>query len=218
MTTATYIKDGGTIRTVTKISVKDGGSWQTVKKAYVKDGGTWQLVFGLNSTLTGTQSSAGCYSAQGGFSVDYINGVTTLSLGAWPTDPPNCQTCSWEWLQLNGAGSNGLSDSSSSNNYRSSNNIRPYWTKTTTLNIDALSNGSTTYVQIPSWPYTLVSYTYAVTKNSATSISIVPYYEPWGTGDTGTSISVNNWWRNVVSLGGGDPDTPGSLGSINLSW
>lgn len=207
MTTATYIKDGGTIRTVTKIYVKDSGTWQTVKKAYVKDGGTWQLVFGLNSTLTGVQSAAGCYSAQGGFSVDYINGVTTLTMGVWPTDPPNCQTCDWTWLQLNGAGSNGLSNSSSSNNYRSANNIRPYWSYTTTLNIDAMSIGSTSYVQIPNWPYTLVSYTYAVTKNSATSITINPYPSAWGTGDTGTTISVQNWWNNV-----------NAISPINLSW
>jgi hypothetical protein len=213
----TYITDGGTNRTVTKISVKDGGTWQTVKKAYVKDGGTWQLVFGLNSTLTGVQSASGCYSGQGGFSVDFINGVTTLTMGAWPTDPPNCQTCDWTWLQLNGAGANGLSNNSSSNNYRRSNNIRPYWTMSTTLDIDAMSIGSTLYPRINTFPYNLVSYTYAVTKNSANSISIVPYPNAWGTGDTGTSISVNSWWRNVVSLGGGDPDNP-NLGSINLSW
>lgn len=171
--------------------------------------------------LTGTQSNASCYSAQGGFSVDTytVGGVasTYLTMGVWPTDPPNCQTCDWHWLIAGGTGVSGLSNDSSSNIYRANNNIRPYWSYVWQVNISNMNIGQTVYTQAPNWPYTLVSYTYAVTRTGAKSISIVPYPNAWGTGDTGTSISVNNWWRNVVYLGGGDPDY-GPLGSINLSW
>lgn len=171
----------------------------------------------VNVPLTGVQSLAGCYSAQGGFSVDYFEGRTILTMGAWPTDPPNCQTCDWRWLQFGGRGGSGLSDSSSSNNFRRNNNVRPYWTNQWELDLDSIAVGQTVYTRSPNWPYTNVSYTYAVTKTSARSIRIVPYPSSWGTGDTGTSISVYYWWRNVVLLGGGNPDE-GVLGNINLSW
>lgn len=174
-----------------------------------------------NRTLTGVQSAAGCYSGQGGFSVDIINDVVTLTMGVWPTDPPNCQTCSWQWLQFNGRGANNLANDSTSNIYRTTNNTRPYWTKVWTLNISAMSIGATVYTQSPYWPYTLVSYTYAVTRTGTNSIGIVPYPNSWGTGDSGTSISVNSWWENVVLLGGGtlpSKGVPTVLGQINLSW
>lgn len=170
-----------------------------------------------NRTLTGVQSAAGCYSAQGGFAVDFSSGSITLTMGVWPTDPPNCQTCSWQWLQFNGRGANNLANDSTSNIFRSSNNVRPYWTQVWTLNISNIGVGSSQTTRAPNWPMTLVSYTYNVTRTGTNSISIVPYPNSWGTGDAGTSISVSNWWRNVVFLGGGDPDT-GVLGSINLSW
>lgn len=159
------------------------------------------------TAYTGIQSSAGCYSAQGGFSIDYYNGQTTLTMGVWPTDPPNCQTCDWHWLQAGGRGSNGASNDSTSNIYRANNNIRPYWTKVWTLDVGAMTIGQTVYTQCPSWPYTLVSYTYAVTKTGPYNVSIVPYPNSWGTGDTGTSISVSNWWNNV-----------NAISPINLSW
>lgn len=170
-------------------------------------GKTWRL------NLAGVQSAASCYSAQGGFAVSRYDttGDVILTLGVWPTDPPNCQTCSWTWL-LYGA---------SENSSRASSNSRPYWTQTWNVNITSMSIGQTIYTRAPSWPYTLVSYTYAVTKTASNAVSIVPYPSAWGTGDTGTTISVGNWWNNVVYLGGGSPPSkgnPGSLGSINLSW
>lgn len=229
----TYVKSGGTFNRVKSISVKQSGVWRVIKNAYVKQGGVWRNVFSFNRTLTGVQSAAGCYSAQGGFSVDVIDGVTTLSLGAWPSDPPNCQTANWQWLQLAGKGANGLSNDSTSNIYRTANNIRPYWTKTNTVNIDNIAVGSSVNIRFESWPYTLVSYTYRIVKTSANSIGIIPYPTPWGTGDAGTSISIDNWWRNVATLGGGGVtsvqtgvDAEGgpiysdeyNPGQINLSW
>lgn len=163
--------------------------------------GTVSVVNYSNIALSvGTQSAAGCYSAQGGFSVDIVNSVTTLTMGVWPTDPPNCQTCSWQWLQIAGKGANGLSNTTSSNIYRAATNTRPYWSYTQTLNLDAIPVGTTVYTRVENWPYTLVSYTYAVTKTASNSISIVPYPSAWGTGDTGTSISVSNWWNNVNAI------------------
>lgn len=181
---------------------------------------TWLL------NLTGIQSAASCYSAQGGFSVDRLaDGNVYLTMGVWPTDPPNCQTCSWTWLNNGGIGS-----SSSYNSYRSANNIRPYWSQVWSINITSMSIGSNVQTRAPSWPYTLVSYTYKVTRTAINSISIIPYPEPWGTGDTGTQISIENWWNNVASLGGGgtgtqcDSNTEQTCwtvynpGQINLSW
>jgi hypothetical protein len=96
-----------------------------------------------------------------------------------------------------------------------------------------MSTGQTTEVRAPLWPYTLVPYTYAVTKVTNTSIRIVPYPQPWDTNDNGTSISVNNWWNNVAALGGGGTsqvqdgtDSEGNPtystvynpGQINLNW
>ena len=174
--------------------------------------------------LAGVQSSAGCYSAQGGFSVDRLSdGNVYLTMGAWPNDPPNCGTCSWEWL-MNGS----IGNTTSYNSYRISNTSR-YWTKVWKVNITAMSVGQTyetrpdfndsygTAIYGSVWPYSNVSYTYRITKTANNSISIVVYPNSWGTGDTGTSISVGNWWNNVVTLGGGDPNS-GTLGSINLSW
>ena len=158
--------------------------------------------------FTGVQSSASCYSAQGGFSVDrHSDGKLYLNMGVWPTDPPNCQTCDWHWLSNNFA----------TNNTRKTNNTRPYWTQTWQICVTDMSVGSTVDTRAPNWPYTLVSYTYRVTRTGTNSVKIVPYPNSWGTGDTGTSISVGNWWNNVVTLGGGDPNS-GTLGSINLSW
>lgn len=179
------------------------------------------IVSSSNRLLTGVQSTAGCYSAQGGFSVDSINGITTLTLGVWPSDPPNCQTCNWQWLQNGGRGANGLSNDSTSNIYRAANSIKPYWTNVWTVNLDALAVGSSTQTRAPNWPYTQVSYTYIINKLSPSCISIVPYTDAWYTGDTGTSISVANWWSNVVALGGGDNSgsySPTYLGQIILSW
>lgn len=190
---------------------------------------TWLL------PLAGSQSSAGCYSAQGGFSVDRLSdGNIYLTMGVWPTDPPNCQTCSWEWLK-NGSEGN----TSSFNSYRAANNIRPYWDKVWKVNLSAMSVGQTyltrpdfsdsygTPVRGSVWPYSNVSYTYKITKTSSNSVRIVLYPEAWGTGDTGTSISVSNWWNNVLSLSGGSPASgggksgpyvPATLGSINYTW
>lgn len=184
--------------------------------------------------LAGTQSAAGCYSAQGGFSVDrHSDGLVYLTMGVWPTDPPNCQTCSWQWLNNGGVGS-----TSSYNSYRAANNTRPFWTKVWKVNITAMSIGQTyetrpdfndlygTSIYGSAWPYSNVSYTYRITKTASNAISIVVYPNSWGTGDTGTSISVSNWWNNILSLSGGSPPSgggkspyyPAVLGSINLSW
>lgn len=135
--------------------------------------------------VSGTQSSAACYSAQSGFSIDYYNGQILMTMGAWPTDPPNCQTCSWTWLQFNGTVSGG-------NNYRRANNIRPYWTNQWTLDVGSIPVGTTVYTRSPNWPYTLVGWTYAVYKVNSNTIQITNYGQ-WGTGDTGTTISVINW-------------------------
>jgi hypothetical protein len=174
-----------------------------------------------NRTLTGVQSNSGCYSGQGGFSVDIINNVITLTMGVWPSDPPNCQTCSWQWLQFNGRGANNLANNTTSNIYRTSTSTTPYWVSTWTLNISAMSVGSTVYTKSPFSAYSFVSYTYAVTRTGTKSIGIVPYPNSWSTGDTGTTISIQAWWDNVVLLGGGtlpSKGVPAVLGQINLSW
>ena len=55
--------------------------------------------------LTGRQSAGRCYSAQSGFSIDRYGsaGDILLTMGVWPTDPPNCQTVPWQYLQYGGA-------------------------------------------------------------------------------------------------------------------
>lgn len=177
-----------------------------------------------NYNFTGTQSSAGCYSAQGGFSVDRYGaaGDLYLTMGVWPTDPPNCQTCSWTWLKNGGSGS-----TTSYNSYRTLTNTRPYWTMVWSVNITSIGVGSQVTTRAPNWPYTLVSYTYIVKRTATNSIGIVPYPNSWGTGDNGTTISIINWWNNVAALGGGGPASgssksgtysPPNPGQINLSW
>jgi hypothetical protein len=143
--------------------------------------------------LGGIQSSAGCYSAQSGFSVDRYGsaGDVFLTMGAWPTDPPNCQTVPWQYLQFGGA-TNG-------SNY-------PRWTNVWQINLTNLSIGSSVYTRAPNWPYTLVDWTYYITRTSVNTVTI-QIYGTWGTGDTGTQISVNNWYNTFVDTFGGETFT-----------
>jgi hypothetical protein len=132
-----------------------------------------------------------CYSGQAGFALDKINGDFILTMGAWPTDPPNCQTCDSSWL-INQA---------AVNTTRRNNNSRPYWTNTWTLNISNIAVGAQVTTRAPNWPYTNVSYTYIVTRTGATSLTI-DRHPKFGTGDTGTSISVSGWGDSFNSLAG----------------
>lgn len=152
--------------------------------------------------LTGTQSVAYCYSAQSGFSIDRYGsaGDIFLTMGAWPSNPPACQTCNWQWLQYGGT----------ENATRITNNTLPYWTNVWQVNLSTLGVGNTTTTRAPNWPYTLVAYTYSVTRNSVNSVQIAIYPDAWGTGDNGTSISVYNWWQ-------GFQDTFGSK-TLTLTW
>lgn len=154
--------------------------------------------------VTDTQSAAGCYSGQGGFSLDIVNGQAIMYFGLWPSDPPNCQTCYGAWLAFASLGVDRTGANSGSNGYRVTNNVRPYWTMGgAPLNLTAIPVGTTTYWQSSNWPYTLVGYTYAVTKTTSNSISIQTYPSSWGTGDSGTSTSVYAWYANVNTLWGG---------------
>jgi len=146
---------------------------------------TWVL------NLTGRQSLGRCYSAQSGFSIDRYgaSGDIFLTMGVWPTDPPNCQTCDWNWLQFGGT----------TNASRASTNTRPYWTMVWQVNLSTLGVGNTVQTRAPNWPYTLVDYTYSITRNSVNSVQITLFPYAWGTGDTGTSISVSEWWNGFVA-------------------
>jgi hypothetical protein len=132
-----------------------------------------------------------CYSGQAGFSLDRINGNVILTMGAWPTDPPNCQTALSTWLQSGGI----------VNEQRRASNIRPFWTNLWTLNVESIAIGTNAITRAPNWPYTLVPWTYNVTRTGATSITI-ERYPVWGTGDTGTSISVNGWGQSFDAIAG----------------
>ena len=154
--------------------------------------------------VTDTQSTAGCYSGQGGFSLDIVNGQAIMYFGLWPSDPPNCQTCYGAWLAFGGLGVDRTGANSGSNGWRIATNTRPYWGMGgAPLNLTAIPVGTTTYWQSSNWPYTLVGYTYAVTKTTSNSITIQTYPNSWGTGDTGTSVSVYNWFDRVNTLWGG---------------
>jgi len=168
-----------------------------------------------NANLTGVQSASACYSAQSGFAVDKVNGAIKLTLGVWPTDPPNCQTCDWHWLQNNGT----------VNEARKTAGTKPYWKMVWTIDISAMAVGSSVNTNAGQWPYTQKTATFTVTRTSNTSIKIVLYEaQPWYTGDTGTSISINNWWDVTAQLGGGgitydsDGNPIYTKGEINLSW
>ena len=152
--------------------------------------------------LTGRQSQGRCYSAQSGFSIDRYGdaGDIILTMGAWPTDPPNCNTVPWQWLQYGAA----------ENTARINSGTRPFWTNTWTVNLSTLGVGGSTQTRAPNWPYTLVGYTYVITRNSINSVQITIYPEPWGTGDTGTSISVYNWWQGFIDDFGGT--------TLTLTW
>jgi hypothetical protein len=184
--------------------------------------GPWEYYASATNTnhISGSQSVAGCYSAQGGFSLDRVQGNVWLYMGVWPTDPPNCQTCNWEWLAFNGNGLIG-SAQTESNLYRYQNNLRPYWSMVGSVNLTALTTNQVVDYQIPSGaggPYSHVAYTYRITKTSATSISIQTYPTAWGTGDNGSSISISNWWSNMQSLWGGTPPTYDGEGNMLTNW
>lgn len=213
MVAKTSVKTGGSFVAAKKIYVKDAGVWQRATGVFVKEAGVWQQVYNQNVTLFDAYGPGNCYSGQAGFSVDLYQGVITLTMGVWPTDPPNCQTCDSDWLQLTGYGANGLADDSTSNIYRAANNVRPYWTGVWTLDLDAMSVGSTVETRAPIFPYTQVDYTYRITKSTANSISILRR-ETWGTGDTGTTISVGGWGSSFDSLAGGD----GTVTPYVISW
>lgn len=167
---------------------------------------TWVL------NLAGVQSVAGCYAAQSGFSVDRYGsaGDVILTTGVWPSYSPQCNTCAWQWLQFGAA----------ENTNRINTGAEPYWAMIgPQVNITGMSIGQTIYIQVPYWPYTLVGYTFAVTRTAINSVGIVPFPYSWSTGDTGTSISVYYWWYYAVLLGGGNPDPENpTLGQINLTW
>ena len=147
--------------------------------------------------LTGIQSSADCYSAQSGFSIDRYGeaGDIFLTMGAWPTDPPNCQTVPWQYLQYGGA-TNG-------SNY-------PRWTNVWQVNLSSLGVGNSVQTRAPNWPYTNVAWTYIVTRTSTNSITVDIWNQGIGTGDTGTQISINNWYHTFVNTFGGE--------TLTLTW
>jgi hypothetical protein len=147
--------------------------------------------------LTGRQSSADCYSAQSGFSIDRYGsaGDIFLTMGAWPTDPPNCQTVPWQYLQYGGA-TNG-------SNY-------PRWTNVWQVNLSTLGVGNSVQTRAPNWPYTNVAWTYIVTRTSTNSITVAIWNQGIGTGDTGTQISINNWYNTFVNTFGGE--------TLTLTW
>lgn len=154
--------------------------------------------------LIGIQSNGRCYSAQSGFSIDRYgsDGDIFLTMGVWPTDPPNCNTIPWEWLKFGAI----------ENTARASINNRPYWLGTWTENLSTLGVGNGIYTRAPIWPYTLVDYTYYIFRNSVNSVQITIYPNAWGTGDTGTSISVANWWQGFVD------DLAAGGTTLTLTW
>lgn len=203
MTIKTTVRSSGANRSIKRFWVKRNGLWERVRNAYVKTGGIWQQTYAENVALFNQHGVAGCYSGQAGFAVSLYQGELFLTMGAWPTDPPNCQTCDSNWLYFAGQ----------ENAIRQSNNTRPYWTNVWNLNLDLLAVGSITETRAPNWPYTQVSYTYRIVKNTANSIQI--YRHPtWGTGDTGTSISVGWWANSFDGLAGGD----GTTTPFTISW
>lgn len=150
------------------------------------------------TNLGGVQTAGRCYSAQSGFSVDRYgtDGDIILTMGVWPTDPPNCQTIPWQYLQFGGV-QNAAS--------------YPRYSFVWTLNLSTLGVGNSTYTRAPNWPYTNVSWTYYITRTSVNTATIQAY-GTFGTGDTGTQISVNNWYGGFVSDLGGGSDT------FTLTW
>jgi len=164
--------------------------------------GPWEeFAIGSSSThISGVQSASGTYSAQGGFSLDMVQGVVMLYMGAWPSDPPNNQTCEWEWLAFNGAGLNKLGDTTASNYYRVLNNIRPYWTIGGSYNLSSISTGTYVDYTLPAWPYTLVPYTYRITRTESNTATVALCPGAWDTGDNGTTVSIQNWWNNMNAI------------------
>lgn len=144
-----------------------------------------------NQNILNLHGPGYCYSGQAGFALDKVSGDFILTMGVWPTDPPNCQTCDSAWLKSGAA----------VNTTRKNANTRPYWTMTWTLNISAMTVGQNVTTRAPNWPYTNVPYTYSITRTGTTSLSI-DRYSKFGTGDTGTSISVNGWGDSFNAIAG----------------
>lgn len=144
-----------------------------------------------NENLLNFHGPGYCYSGQAGFALDKINGDIILTMGAWPTDPPNCQTADSAWLRNQGA----------VNSQRAAANSRPFWTNVWNINVENIAVGATTNTRAPNWPYTNVSYTYQITRTGDKSLTI-SRHPKFGTGDTGTSISVSGWGDSFNTLAG----------------
>ena len=83
----TYVKDGGTWRTVEDIQIKDGGTWRDTKAVYVKEGGTWRTVhegdFFLFNYVDGTNQTStlnlSTILSNAGYSSGAIKGAITIN-------------------------------------------------------------------------------------------------------------------------------------------
>jgi PKD repeat protein len=153
--------------------------------------------------LVGGETASGEYSAQTGWSVDqWSDSSYRLTLGAWPNDPPHSQNCDWEWLQFGGV----------TNNTRISGGLTNFWGATGVVNIGDIAVGSYVDLQLKlpnggnHMRYDDRPYTFRVFRTGARQIQLEIYgdqgttpqgathYSGWDTGDTGSTISIMNWF------------------------
>lgn len=146
-------------------------------------------------TLTGIQTVAGTYSGQSGFSVDrWSDGTTRLTLGFWPHDPPNNQTSDWHWLQFGGV----------ENNNRRNGGLSNYWDGVDVIDLANIPVGNTYAFRASHWAYSFSTGTFTITRTATNQLKFVLTAAIWwSTGDTGTTVSIESWYRNVVALSGG---------------
>jgi hypothetical protein len=194
--------------------------------------GPWEA-FVTDSTSTHISSTStvlALNNAQSGFSIDQLNGVIMLYMGAWPNEYASCNP---DWLAFSNLGINKLGNNENSNNYRYNNGLSPYWTMGGEYNLSSIPIGTTVQYQIPREPYNQVAYTYSITRVNANSVNISTYTAPWNTGDDGNNITIAAWWRVTNELWGytpailptydGDgglatPGTPAVLGVGTFTW
>jgi hypothetical protein len=176
-------------------------------------------------SINGFMSGTACYYAKTGLSLDRIVGNIWLTVGSFPQTyfNSNCNnnaSVPWELLKFRGKGTNQLSNDSTSNEYQLNNGAYPRWMQMDSINVSAIPIGSSANLNHSAydysgrgagWPFSLKTPTFIITRTGTNSITIeLGMSSDWDTGDTGTNISVRNWFSLTNSLFGGSDEILGT--------
>jgi hypothetical protein len=175
--------------------------------------------------FTGFMSGTARYYAKTGLSLDRIVGDIWLTVGSFPQTYSGSigddnASVPWELLKFRGKGTNQLSNDSTSNEYQLNNGAYPRWMQMDSINVSSIPIGASANLNHSAydysgrgagWPFSLKTPTFIITRTGTNSITIeLGMSSDWDTGDTGTNISVRNWFSLTNSLFGGSDEVLGT--------